>query len=71
MTRLDSLLAAARPRVLGKVTAVVGLSVPRYILPAPSEIYVQFIRNFVRIAGYTLVTGGESFVGSIFRELPG
>jgi NitT/TauT family transport system permease protein len=42
---------------------VVGLSVPRYILPAPSEIYVQFIRNFVRIAGYTLVTGGESFVG--------
>src|SRR5204863_478926 len=42
---------------------VVGLGVPRYILPAPSEIYVQFIRNFVRIAGYTLVTGGESFVG--------
>jgi len=27
VTRLDSLLAAARPRVLGKVTAVVGLSV--------------------------------------------
>jgi len=37
--------------------------VPRYILPAPSEIYVQFWRNLPRIAYYTLVTGGESFVG--------
>jgi len=42
---------------------VVELDVPRYILPAPSEIYVQFWRNLPRIAYYTLVTGGESFVG--------
>ena len=42
---------------------VVGLDVPRYILPAPSEIWVQFVRNLPRIAYYTLVTAGESFVG--------
>jgi NitT/TauT family transport system permease protein len=42
---------------------VVGLDVPRYILPAPSEIYTQFWRNLPRIAYYTLVTAGESFVG--------
>jgi NitT/TauT family transport system permease protein len=42
---------------------VVGLDVPRYILPAPAEIYTQFWRNLPRIAYYTLVTAGESFVG--------
>jgi NitT/TauT family transport system permease protein len=42
---------------------VVGLAVPRYILPAPSEIYTQFWRNLPRISYYTLVTAGESFVG--------
>jgi NitT/TauT family transport system permease protein len=42
---------------------VVGLGVPRYILPAPSEIYTQFWRNLPRISYYTLITAGESFVG--------
>jgi NitT/TauT family transport system permease protein len=39
------------------------LEVPRYILPAPSAIFRQFIRNFPLIWQYTLVTGGETFVG--------
>lgn len=42
---------------------VVGLEVPRYILPAPSRIFEQLARNLPRIWDYTLVTGGETVVG--------
>src|SRR6516162_1250979 len=42
---------------------IVGFGVPRYILPAPSRIFVQLVRNFPRIWDYTLVTGGESLSG--------
>jgi NitT/TauT family transport system permease protein len=34
-----------------------------YILPAPSDVAVQFVRNFRRIAEYTLVTAFESLAG--------
>jgi NitT/TauT family transport system permease protein len=37
--------------------------IERYILPAPSKIFVQFVNNFSRIAWYTLVTGGEALAG--------
>jgi len=43
--------------------AVWLLSVPMYILPPPSAIFVQFVQKFPRIWEYTLVTGQETLVG--------
>src|SRR5262249_55913941 len=44
--------------------AVVKLfEVPRYIVPAPSLVIRQFIRNFSLIWHYTLVTATETLVG--------
>src|SRR5215510_7130167 len=43
--------------------AVQLLKVPMYILPPPSEIFVQFAQKFPRIWEYTLVTGQETLVG--------
>src|SRR5437870_2133855 len=46
--------------------AVVDLfQVPRYILPAPSAVFRQFILHFPLIWKYTLVTGGETLVGFV------
>ena len=39
------------------------LRVPRYIVPAPSAIFRQFIVHFPLIWKYTLVTGGETLIG--------
>jgi NitT/TauT family transport system permease protein len=50
--------------VFGVWEAVIHIfEVKRYILPAPSKIAVQFVRNFPRIWDYTLVTGGETLAG--------
>src|SRR5260370_1025897 len=48
-----------------------GFGVPRYILPAPSSIVAQLIRNLPRIAEYTLVTGGETLAGVAVALLGG
>src|SRR5260370_32928368 len=48
-----------------------GFGVPRYILPAPSSIVAQLIRNLPRIAEYTLVTGGETLAGFAVALLGG
>ena len=37
--------------------------VPRYIVPAPSAVYRQFVRHFPLIWQYTLVTGTETLIG--------
>ena len=39
------------------------LRIPRYIVPAPSAVYRQFIIHFSLIWKYTLVTGGETLIG--------
>jgi len=48
-----------------------GFGVPRYILPAPSSVVVQLVRNLPRIAEYTLVTGGETLAGFAVALLGG
>jgi NitT/TauT family transport system permease protein len=48
-----------------------GFGVPRYILPAPSSVVAQLIRNLPRIAEYTLVTGGETLAGFAVALLGG
>jgi NitT/TauT family transport system permease protein len=37
--------------------------VPRYIVPAPSAVSRQFVRQFPLIWKYTMVTGGETLIG--------
>jgi NitT/TauT family transport system permease protein len=37
--------------------------VPRYIVPAPTVVIRQFVRNFNLIWHYTLITAGETLVG--------
>jgi NitT/TauT family transport system permease protein len=39
------------------------LKVPRYILPAPSAVFLEFGENFDLIWHHTLVTANETFVG--------
>jgi NitT/TauT family transport system permease protein len=39
------------------------LDIKPYILPAPSDIAVQFVRNIGRLGAYTLVTAFESLAG--------
>src|SRR4029450_5815911 len=39
--------------------------VPRYIVPAPSAVYRQFVRQFPLIWRYTLVTCTETGVGYV------
>jgi NitT/TauT family transport system permease protein len=41
------------------------LEVPRYIVPAPSAVFRQFVRQLPLIWKYTLVTGGETLVGYV------
>ena len=44
--------------------AVVQLfHIPLYIIPPPSQILVEYVRNFHRIWDYTLVTGMETLSG--------
>jgi len=44
--------------------AVVDIfQIPLYIIPPPSMILVEYVRNFHRIWDYTLVTGGETLSG--------
>lgn len=43
--------------------AVIAFEIPLYIVPPPSQIVAQYIRNFARIWEYTLVTGMETIVG--------
>src|SRR5262245_26814906 len=64
--------AFAGTTVLGAVVFFVAwelivrvFEVPRYILPAPSAVFRQFIRQFPMIWKYTLVTGGETLVGYV------
>jgi NitT/TauT family transport system permease protein len=43
--------------------AVAVFDIPLYIVPPPSEIAVQYVRNISRIWEYTLVTGMETIAG--------
>ena len=43
--------------------AVAVFDIPLYIVPPPSEIAVQYVRNIGRIWEYTLVTGMETVAG--------
>src|SRR5262249_15556666 len=45
--------------------------VPRYIVPAPSAIVRQFVRNFRLIWHYTLVTGMETLIGYVIAVVIG
>jgi NitT/TauT family transport system permease protein len=45
--------------------------VPRYIVPAPSAVYRQFVRQFPLIWRYTLVTGTETVVGYVIALVIG
>jgi NitT/TauT family transport system permease protein len=45
--------------------------VPRYIVPAPSAVYRQFVRQFSLIWRYTLVTGTETVVGYVIALVIG
>src|SRR6267154_2167515 len=49
----------------------VGFGVPRYILPPPSSVIAQLLRNLPRIAEYTVVTGGETLAGFAVALLGG
>jgi NitT/TauT family transport system permease protein len=51
--------------------AVRAFTIPRYILPAPTEIYFQLVRNSARLWDYTLVTGGETLTGFLVAVLIG
>jgi NitT/TauT family transport system permease protein len=64
--------AFAGTTVLGAVVFFVAwelvvwiFAIPRYILPPPSAVFRQFIRQFPRIWQYTLVTGGETLIGYV------
>lgn len=43
--------------------AVIVFDIPLYIVPPPSEIVAQYVRNVGRIWEYTLVTGMETVAG--------
>jgi len=45
--------------------------IPRYIVPAPSAVFRQFVRNFPLIWKYTLVTAGETSVGYVIAVVIG
>jgi len=45
--------------------------VPRYIIPAPSAVFRQFVVHFPLIWKYTLVTGGETLVGFVIAVVIG
>jgi NitT/TauT family transport system permease protein len=64
--------AFAGTTVLGAVVFFVAwelvirvFEVPRYILPAPSAVFRQFIHHLPTIGKYTLVTGGETLIGYV------
>ena len=47
------------------------LKVPRYILPAPSAVFLEFVQHFRLIWFHTLVTANETFVGYIIAIVLG
>lgn len=47
------------------------LKVPRYILPAPSAVFLEFAQHFGLIWFHTLVTANETFVGYIIAIVLG
>ena len=47
------------------------LKVPRYILPAPSAVFLEFAQHFRLIWFHTLVTANETFVGYIIAIVLG
>lgn len=48
-----------------------GLKVPRYILPAPSAVFLEFAKHLRLIWFHTLVTANETFVGYIIAIVLG
>jgi NitT/TauT family transport system permease protein len=52
-------------------TVVVVFEVPRYIVPAPSAVFRQFVRHFPLIWHYTLVTGAETLIGYMIAVVIG